>query len=123
LPESSRLLAARAQALVSPRSRRSIAGQWEHLSAMASRPPAVRSSRARINREAIAESQGVIREMCEELLATRPISVKGVAMASRLIEDGTGPVYSRRSAGRLGAVLRQIVDELDARSDWVTTRI
>jgi hypothetical protein len=122
-PESSRLLAARAQALVSLRSRRSIAAQWERLSATAPQPPAVRSARPRINREAVAASEGEIREMCEELLATRPISVRGVAMASRLIEDGTGPLYNRRTAGRLVGVLRQIVDELAPRSDWETARI
>jgi hypothetical protein len=122
-PESSRLLAARAQLLVSQRTRRSIAWQWEHLSARALQPPTVPSSRARINREAIAESEGEIREMCDELLSARPINAKGVAMASRLIEDGTGPVYNRRSADRLVAALRQVLDEMGPQSDWQTVRI
>jgi hypothetical protein len=52
-----------------------------------------------------------------ELLATPlPIGAKGVALASDLLSDGTGPVYDHRRSADLATALRAVIDRLDPSS-------
>ena len=117
-PESSRLLAARAQELVAPAMRGEVAQLWGRLMAEASKPPAMRSARRLLNRAAISACADGIENVREGLVGARPISARSVAMALTLLGDGTGPVYSRRSAGRLSTSIEAVIDELEPRSSW-----
>jgi hypothetical protein len=48
-----------------------------------------------------------------ELTAEGPVSARGVAMVSRLLGDGTGPLYNRRvQPAQLDATLRQVIAAL-----------
>jgi hypothetical protein len=113
-PESTVLLAVRAQALVSPGLRRCDARLWGELVKRASLPPAMRSPRAPLNRKAIGECAARLADLRSRLCAPDPVSARGVAMANRLLRDGTGPLYDRRAApSRLDAALGEIVAAFD----------
>ncbi len=112
-PESSRLLAARAQVLVSPVSRRKLVDNWENLLVQVRRPPAMRNPRVLCNREYIIACESDIREMLNALLAPLPSPARGTAMASWLLRDGTGPIYNRGLSEDLGNSLREVIAQLD----------
>ena len=113
-PESSVLLAVRAQALVSPGLRRRDARLWGQLVKRASRPPVMRSPRTPLNRVAIGGCATRLSEVRSRLGEPGPVSARGVAMVNRLLRDGTGPLYDRRAAAsRLGAALEEIVAAFD----------
>jgi hypothetical protein len=108
--ESDALLAARAQYIVSLPRRRALARDWEHLLAVAHRAPtpAVPLRRARI-----AAAEPRIRELVACLRVPLPVPAQGVAAASVLLTDATGPLYHRPSRADLGDLLRQAIAELD----------
>jgi hypothetical protein len=54
--------------------------------------------------EAEAELRHMVRALSEPVLVT----ARGVAAASYLLSDGTGPLYDRRSGADLGVTLRQV---------------
>lgn len=93
LPEASPLLATRAQEIVSMRRRRALAANWDHLLRVA--------RRARWNRPIplctahIVAAESGIREVMRRLCIPLPITAQGGALASVLLSDPTGPVYSR----------------------------
>jgi hypothetical protein len=113
-PESHRLLAARAQMLVSPVVRRQLADSWENILVQARRPPPMRDVRVRFNRENVIECETYIREMLDALLASQPIPARGPAMASWLLRDGAGPIYNRHRSGDLSVALGETITQLDA---------
>jgi hypothetical protein len=112
LPESSRLLAARAQHIVSLPRRTSLAGNWDHLLRVARRAPSRRTRTVPLRAAAILAAEPAIHELMERLTAPLPVGARGVATASVLLTDPTSPVYSRRSprslAGRLHAAIIQL---------------
>jgi hypothetical protein len=111
-PDSDRLLAARARALVDPGRRQKLARDWGRLVRIASeRPPA--SVQVPLRRDRIVAAEPEIRRLQDALRARLPVPVRGVAMASRLLADATGPVYSRRSLADLRAVLQDAIGHLD----------
>jgi hypothetical protein len=112
-PESSRLLAARAQMLVSPVFRGVLARNWEHLVRQAHRLPVMRNVRAPLNRAGIVECERAVQRMLDGLLAPGPTPVRGVAMASRLLRDGTGPLYNHRRCAELEDALGEAIAQLD----------
>jgi hypothetical protein len=112
-PESSLLLAARAQALVSPALRETYAGFWQHLSRRAALLPSTRTLRGPFNREAIGACRVAMAEVHRGLTADGPVSARGVAMVSRLLGDGTGPLYDHRvGPAQLDATLRDVMTAL-----------
>jgi hypothetical protein len=118
-PESSRLLAARAQVLVSRVTRQKLADSWENVIAAALRPPAARYPKAPLNRGAIVSCAPRIAELCRRLSARNPIAARGVAMSSLLLADGTGPVHNRRLDGDdLDVAIEQVLVELDPLAGW-----
>jgi hypothetical protein len=109
-PESDRLLAARAQHIVSLPARRALAGNWEHLLQVAHRAPV---PAVPLCRDRIAAAEPAIRELIRCLRAPLPVPAQGVAAATVLLTDATGPVYSRRSPATLDALLRSALEQLD----------
>lgn len=112
-PESSRLLAARAQVLVSAGTRRALAQSWDNILAHAQRAPAVRCPSVRLNRRGVIACERTIREMQNALLTPQPIPARGAAMMSRLLGNGMGPLYARRSPEDLASALRETMAQLD----------
>jgi hypothetical protein len=112
-PESSRLLAIRAQRLVCPDLRAELARDLEHLLTQAHAGPSMRSPRAPLNRAAITSCEPQIRAVINALLAPLPVPASGPAMVSRLLSDGSGPVYHRRRSADLQAALTDAAAHLD----------
>ena len=117
--ESNRLLAARAQALVSPTGRDELARGWRDLLVQVRRPAVGRDPHVRLNRDWVIACEPDIQAMVGALLAPLPIPARGAAMASWLLSDGAGPVFNRRCQGDLGAAVRDVIAELDATAPLV----
>jgi hypothetical protein len=111
--ESSTLLAARAQTLVAPDERRALASNWEHLLEVTRTQPGRRLRRVPVCRDRIAVAEPMIRQMILALVAPHPVPASGVAAVSRLLGDGTGPLYNRRSPTDLLSALREATRRLD----------
>ena len=108
--ESDRLLAARAQHIVSLARRRTLARDWEHLLEMARRAPA---PAVPLCRDRIAAAEPSIRELVACLHVPLPVPAQGVAAASVLLTDATGPLYHRPSRAALDGLLREAIAQLD----------
>jgi hypothetical protein len=110
-PDASRLLAERAQYLVSPGVRDSLTRNWADLLNQADVPVTRFDARVPVVRERVVESEAQIREMIAGLMA--PLArARGVAMSQLLLCDGAGPLFNRQSDD-LDARLRAIVTQLD----------
>lgn len=112
-PESNRLLAARAQVLVSPVMRLALSQSWKNLLAQSRTPPTMRNPRVPLNREGIISRESDICEMLNALTDPLPTPARGTAMVSCLLSDGAGPLYDRRRSAELGTALREAIAQLD----------
>jgi hypothetical protein len=113
LPESTRLLAARAQHIVSLPRRTSLAGHWDHLLRVAQRAPSRRTRAVPLRATAILAARPAIEELTERLTTPLPVGARGVAMASVLLTDPTSPVYGRRGPRSLADLLQAAIIQLD----------
>lgn len=111
-PESSPLLAARAQLLASPAERRGLAESWLSLLVEAREPVALLSPRVPLIRERILAAQTLIQALAGALSAPM-LTSRGVAMTSTLRCDGSGPIYNRECTADLGSALREVIARLD----------
>jgi hypothetical protein len=111
-PDGDALVAARARVLVSLPRRRRLARDWGHVLRMARE----RSYRGMVCRDRVVAAEPDIRELQRSLRAALPVPARGVAMASQLLTDATGPLYNRRCAADLGAAIREAVRQLDPRT-------
>jgi hypothetical protein len=112
-PESTRLLAARAQDLVSLASRRALARDWEHLLDVARRAPVPRTPRVPICRDRLVAAESDVREIVRRLRAPLPVAAQGVAAASVLLTDATGPLWNQRNHTPLRDALHAAIAQLD----------
>jgi hypothetical protein len=106
--DSSRLVAARARLLVSPAARGVLADNWDNLLIRAHRAPGLRDPRVRLNRDWIVACEPEVRRVVQALRGPGPLAARGVAMASGLLSDGTGPLFNRRRSAELGSALRGV---------------
>jgi hypothetical protein len=111
-PESSRLLAARAEYLVSSRVRRDMAQDWFRVLQQARMPSPARRA-ARLCRTQILAAESEIGAMLDALVVALPVPARGVATASCLLTDGTGPLYNPHCPVELSAILREATAQLD----------
>ena len=112
-PESNRLLAARAQDIVSLPRRTSVARSWEHLLRAARRAPAVPTRAVPLNAAAILAAEPAIREMMDRLTAPLPVTARGVAAATIPLTDAASPVYGRQRPSVLVDLLDVAITQLD----------
>jgi hypothetical protein len=111
-PGTSRLLAVRAEEITSPAGRGELVRGWGHVLARARRPAVPRTPRAPLCRDRIAAAEGDLRTMLAVLASPLPVSARGGAMASVLLGDGTGPLYSRHCPRDLAAEVRDATREM-----------
>jgi hypothetical protein len=111
-PESSPLLAARAQHIVAIRSRQQLARNWENLLRAARRAHRTYYPAMPISDRIIA-AEPAVRELVRQMAAPLPVAARGVAMATVLLTDALGPVYNRRSRVTLAAALEAAAAQLD----------
>ena len=112
-PESSPLLAARAQDIVSLPHRESLARSWDHLLRVARRGPTLRTPAVPLNATAILAAEPAIRELTERLTAQLPVPARGVAAATTPLTNATSPVYGRQSPDALAGLLDDAINQLD----------
>jgi hypothetical protein len=112
-PESSRLLAARAQDIVSLPRRTSVARSWDHLLRVARRAPTVRTPAVPLNAAAILGAEPAIRKLMERLTAPLPVTAQGVAAATLPLTNAASPVYGRQSPDVLADLLDAAINHLD----------
>jgi hypothetical protein len=112
-PESGGLLAARAERLVSASKRRGLVQGWERVLNEALRAARPRNPHVPLCRRRIIGAIGDVRTMLRALSTPLPVSARGVAMAGRLLGDGTGPLYNGSCAVHLSTALREVTAQLD----------
>ena len=112
-PESTRLLAARAQDIISLPRRTSVARSWDHLLRAARRAPTHRTPAIPLNANAILAAEPAIRELMERLTAPLPVTAQGVAAATIPLTDATSAVYGRQRPDALAGLLDDAIIHLD----------
>jgi hypothetical protein len=125
-PESSAPLAARAMALTSLTFRRELAANIRRMLATAGRlPVAVGPRQAAKRSHSVAGPPHVplygprirrftpgLAELADHLAVPGPVPAQGVAMVTRLLADGTGPVYRKAARDDLGAIIERASEAL-----------
>ena len=125
-PEACADLAARAMRLTSLEFRRDLAASLQRIvvatgepaqarpaqfavpkSPSAARPPRIPLRYARISRSARQ-----LAELASRLAEPGPVPVAGVAMVTRLLSDGTGPLYREASRDDLGTIVERATQAL-----------
>jgi hypothetical protein len=82
-----------------------VAGEWDHLLALAETAPVKSRWRVLPMTRRIRAAQPEIERLTAILYSLEPVNPRGVAIARRLARDGTGPVYDPRCG-------RSLVDEV-----------
>jgi hypothetical protein len=111
-PDTSPLLATRAQLLVSLTKRRALAENWLSLLVKARGPVKCLDPSVPLVRGRIIAAQVQIEALAEALLFPMPTS-RGVAMASSLLSDGAGPIYNSACPVDLASTVCEIIARLD----------
>ncbi len=128
LPDATVPLALRAQILVRTRTRRGMARGAQRLLERAMQAPAANPSPAPaagrlmmpaggllqvpVCRDRVTDSAEELGDLIRRLLGRGPVAARGVALASVLLSDGSGPLYRRSSADDLRARVREAVNAL-----------
>jgi hypothetical protein len=119
-PDAGVLRAVRARALVGAAHRRRLVRDWENLLERAHGRSVLGGARVPIRRDRIVAAERDIHEMLRLLGASVPVPVRGVAMASLLLTDGTGPIYNRRHPVDVGDAVREATRHLDPSTGLMT---
>jgi hypothetical protein len=112
-PESTPLLAARAQHIVAIASRRRLAGNWENLLQVAQGGHGSHHPAVPVRSDSIVAAEPAVRELVRCMTAPLPVAARGVAMATELLTDGLGPVYNPYSQVSLASALEAAIAQLD----------
>jgi hypothetical protein len=119
-PEASASLAARAIRLTSMEFRRDLATSLQRILVAGGKPPAVPASQAVVahpprvplRRARISQSAALLAELAVQLAEPGPVPVQGVAMVSRLLADGTGPLYRQACRDDLAVIIERATQAL-----------
>jgi hypothetical protein len=119
-PDSSAPLALRAQALVRPSTRRSLAQCLQQLLAEANHPgpPRLGGTRVRVKRERVLYAAAGLQLLIDRLVTPGPVPARGVALVRVLLTDGAGPLYYRGADDDLIALILAAVEHLAPLSGW-----
>jgi hypothetical protein len=112
-PESSPLLAERAQHIVAIRSRQELARNWENLLRVAQRAHGTYHPARPIRSDRIIVAETAVRELVRRMTLPLPVAARGVAMATALLTDASSPVYNPHSRVSLAAELEAAAAQLD----------
>jgi hypothetical protein len=105
----SRLLSARAEVLISRRTRLDIAEDLEAILRLADGPFPRRMGGVPLRRSEVRAAGSVLRDLIEALRGPTTITPRGIAIARALVHGGRTPVYARAPSGALtGAVLEAL---------------
>ena len=110
-PETSASLAARAMQLTSMKFRRELAASVQRILAAAGSPAVVEPTiaghplRLPLSRARIRQSAEPLAALAGCLTTPGPVPVRGVAMVSQLLADGSGPLYCAARGDDLGVMI------------------
>jgi hypothetical protein len=114
-PEAGASLAARAAQLTSTEFRHDLAAGLRRILVAAGEPAAApashlslrvsRTPRVPLGTRRISQSASLLAELANRLLEPGPVPVRGVAMVTQLLADGTGPLYRQAADGDLGGMV------------------
>ena len=114
-PESSAQLALRAQALVRPCRRHSVARRLQQLVEQADDPAAgARSVIVPVLYQRVARSREEFQALIDRLIEPGPVSARGIAMIQNLLKDGTGPLFHAGNRDDLGTLVLAALAALDS---------
>jgi hypothetical protein len=123
-PEASSSLAARAMRLTSMEFRRDLAASLRRILVAAGEPAPPAAAhwplstahplRVPLRTSRISQSAPLLAELASHLVEPGPVPVRGVAMVSQLLADGTGPLYREASRDDLGAIVERAAHALAA---------
>ena len=108
-PAGSKLLAAQAARLTTPRHREMLAAALGGLLLAAEQGP--RASRMNPSRDALLRNEGAVRDLARRVDSRETLYARGLARLERLLSDSTGPAFTG-SAAQLSAELARVEDEL-----------
>jgi len=137
-PEANAALAARANRLTSMEFRRDLAASLRRIVVATGEPAPVRSApasgpasapasgpasaakspgaarppRVPLRHARISQSARLLAELASRLAAPGPVPARGVAMVTRLLSDGTGPLYREASGDDLGVIAERAAQAL-----------
>ena len=125
-PEASAALAARAMRLTSLNYRRDLAASLRRIVVATGEPAAVRSvlvgapkspgaahpPRVPLRQARISQSARLLAELASRLAAPGPVPVRGVAIVTRLLSEGTGPLYREASRDDLSLIAERAAQAL-----------
>jgi hypothetical protein len=125
-PEATPGLAARAMRLTSMAFRRDLAASLQRIVVATGEPAQVRSAevsapkspgaarppRVPLRHARISQSAGLLAELASRLAEPGPVPVQGVAIVTRLLSDGTGPLYREASRDDLAAIAERAAQAL-----------
>ena len=121
-PEESASLAARAERLTSTEFRRDLAASLQRILLATGQPPRVRPARPLaapksrgaahppripLSHARISQSARPLAGLASRLAEPGPVPVRGVAMVTRLLSDGTGPLYRPACRDDLGVIIER----------------
>ena len=112
-PESSRLLAVRALRLVSAKSLTELARNWVDVLDRVDHAPIPGDPSVPLCRDRVIAARPEIERLLCALAAPLPKPARGVATASWLLRDGSGPLYNHRCSEDLRDALRAAISQLD----------
>jgi hypothetical protein len=113
-PEGSMALALRAQVLTRTRHRRDLAASADRVLATAMQPAHAGRLPVPVCRDRVRDCSAEFGELIRRLRAAGPVPVRGVAKASVLLTDASGPLYHRPTADDLRARVQDAADALIA---------
>jgi hypothetical protein len=113
-PEKSRHLAVRAAMLTAPDARNLLATCWERVVDAAQLPVRPYDPHVPVASAQIKSAGDDISRLVQALRAPQPVSARGMAEATDLLQDGRGPVYNANSRRRLSAAVRDAERHLGA---------
>jgi hypothetical protein len=125
-PEASAFLAARAMRLTSMGFRRGLAASLRRIVVATGEPASARSAehvapkspatarppRVPLSRARISQSARLLAELASRLAAPGPVPARGVAMVTRLLCEGNGPLYREASRDDLSLIAERAVQAL-----------
>lgn len=116
-PATSPELALRAEQLRRPRARERIAKAIERLVALSFGDPRRHIGPAMLpfRHQRVKPNLDRFADLAEALRRAGPHSVKGLAMASTLLDDGRGPLYANDPGEQLEVALDATISEIEAR--------
>jgi hypothetical protein len=121
-PEESASLAARAERLTSTEFRRDLAASLQRILMATGESPRVRPARPAVaskspdaahppriplSRARIGQSARPLAGLASRLSEPGPVPARGVAMVTRLLSDGTGPLYREACRDDLGVIIER----------------